>query len=266
LGSPTPFEELVRVMARLRGPDGCPWDREQTLLSLRTYLVEETYELLEAIDKADSKMLREELGDLLLEVVFLAQVCSEQGLFDIDDVAREIRDKLVRRHPHVFEDRPAGSPKEAIQRWEEIKNQEKRSAGGENHSVLDGVPAHLPALMRAHRLATKAGLAGFDWKGLDDLYPKLLEELAEFREAADRGDRRAMEEELGDLLFMAANLARHAEVDPEMALQAANRKFSARFRRVEDEAARRGLVLGKASLEELDAIWNEVKAREPGRS
>ena len=249
-------------MARLRGPDGCPWDREQTLETLRGYLVEETYELIEAIDSKDQRMLREELGDLLLEVVFLTQVCSEQGFFGIDEVAGGIRDKLVRRHPHVFGDRKAHSAPEAIRRWEDIKNEEKAATGDSSHSLLSGVPAHMPALMRAHRLSTKAALAGFDWKRLDDLYEKLLEELAEFREASDTGDRRAMEEELGDLLFITANLGRFSGIDPELALQAANRKFTTRFKHVERGLKDKGIAPGNDAFDQMEALWEEAKSLE----
>ncbi|HEY3175745.1 MAG TPA: nucleoside triphosphate pyrophosphohydrolase [Candidatus Polarisedimenticolia bacterium] len=257
----TPFEDLVAVMARLRGPDGCPWDRQQTLESLRGFLVEETYELLEAIDRREPGHLREELGDLLLEVVFLAEICSEEGLFTMDDVVRGIRDKLVRRHPHVFGGKQAGSPHEAIQHWEEIKNKERAaSPGGKEPCLLDGVPVHLPALLRAHRLSTKASLSGFDWKAIEDLHAKLTEEIAEFRDAAAAGDRAGMEEELGDLLFTVANVGRYSGIDPEMALQAANRKFISRFLRVEEELRRRGVEPGKATLEEMEAIWDRVKA------
>ncbi|HZI93516.1 MAG TPA: nucleoside triphosphate pyrophosphohydrolase [Patescibacteria group bacterium] len=258
----SPFEELVAVMARLRGPEGCPWDREQTLQTLRTYLVEETYELIEAIEAKDPLMLREELGDLLLEVVFLAQVCSEQGLFGIDEVVGGIRDKLVRRHPHVFGDRKAENAHEAIRRWEDIKNEERASSGDAGHSLLSGVPAHMPALLRAHRLSTKAALAGFDWKQLADLYEKLFEELAEFRQAADEGDRPAMEEELGDLLFITANLGRFSGIDPELALQAANRKFIARFHHVESGLKAKGIEPGKSAFDQMELLWEEAKSLE----
>ncbi|HKY32008.1 MAG TPA: nucleoside triphosphate pyrophosphohydrolase [Candidatus Polarisedimenticolia bacterium] len=256
----TPFEDLVAVMERLRGPGGCPWDREQTLSSLRTYLLEETYELLEAIDRGEPAPLKEELGDLLLEVVFLAQICREQGLFGVQDVAAGVRDKLVRRHPHVFSDAPAGSAGEAIRRWEEIKNQEKPPRPGA--SVLDGVPGQQPALMRAHRLSSKASLAGFDWKKLEDLFEKLAEELSEFRQAAAGGDRRAMEEELGDLLFVAANVGRFCGLDPELALQGANRKFTRRFQQVEEGLRSRGIPVGKASLEQMEELWAAAKSEE----
>ena len=261
MNAKTPFDDLVAVMARLRGPDGCPWDREQTLESLRTYLLEETHELLEAIENGDTGHIREELGDLLLEVVFLTQVCQERGLFGIDDVVEGIRDKLVRRHPHVFGGTEAKNPSEALQRWEEIKNQEKRAEAPDS-SFLDGVPTALPALMRAHRLSTKASLAGFDWKAVDQIYDKLLEELAEFRSAADGGDAEGMREELGDLLFIMVNLGRHTGIDPEMALHDANRKFISRFRFVEERLRSRGVPPGKADMDEMEALWEEAKARE----
>jgi len=260
MGERTPFEDLVAVMARLRGPDGCPWDREQTLETLRGYLLEETYELLEALDTGDPQHIREELGDVLLEVVFLAQVCSEQGLFGIDDVTAGIAAKLRRRHPHVFGERRAGSPGEALKRWEEIKNAEKPASA--TRSLLEGVPRNMPALLRAHRLSTKASLAGFDWQALEGLYEKLVEELGEFREAAEAGDREAMDEELGDLLFIAANIGRFAGIDPEMALHAANRKFMSRFAHIEEELRRRGKTPSEASMSELEEIWEQAKAAE----
>ena len=262
LGHGTAFEDLVAVMARLRGPGGCPWDREQTIETLRTFLVEETYELLEAMESRDPRLMREELGDLLLEVVFVTQVCSEEGLFSMEDVVRGIHDKLVRRHPHVFGDRPAGSPREAIGRWEEIKRKERAAESATAPSALAGVPTHLPALMRAHRLSTKAGMVGFDWKEPQQLYDKLAEELAEFREAAATGDKRAMEGELGDLLFITANVGRHAGIDPELALQAANRKFISRFHYVEEGLRRQGIASDQATIEQLDALWEEAKALE----
>ena len=260
------FGDLLDVMARLRGPDGCPWDREQTLETLRGYLLEETYELLEAIEGGSADRMREELGDLLLEVVFLAQVCSEKGLFSMDDVVKGVRDKLVRRHPHVFGERKASSPREAIQRWEDIKKAERAATGEADTSALAGVPMQLPALLRAHRLSTKASLAGFDWKEPADLYGKLQEELAEYREAAQTGERGAMTEELGDLLFITANIGRRAGIDPEQALQAANRKFTARFRHVEEGLRRKGIAPGSADMEQLEALWEEAKSLERAES
>ncbi len=263
-GNPTSaqtlFEELLAVMARLRGPDGCPWDREQTLETLRTYLLEETYELLEALQTGDPGRIKEELGDLLLEVVFLARICSEGGMFEMDDVVRGIRDKLVRRHPHVFGANKARDASEAYHRWEEIKRQERGSTS--DTSLLAGVPASLPALLRAHRLSTKAGMVGFDWPSLEGLFDKLNEELEEFRQAARNGDSAAMEEELGDLLFIAANIGRHRNVDPELALQRANRKFIDRFGHVEQGLRERGKAPAEATMEEMDALWEEAKKRE----
>lgn len=263
MAPPTPFEDLVSVMARLRGPDGCPWDREQTLESLRGYLLEESYEALEAIDGGDPRMVREELGDLLLEVVFLAQICAERGLFNIHDVAAGIRDKLVRRHPHVFGGRPASGAREAIQRWEEIKNAERAAAGTPDASVLDGVPKNLPALLRAHRLSTKASVVGFDWKAAEQLHEKVDEELSELRTATAAGDREAMQEELGDLLFALANVGRFASIDPEQALQAANRKFLDRFHYVELALRRRGVPLEEAGLDLMETLWQEAKQVDP---
>ena len=257
------FADLIAVMARLRAQDGCPWDREQTLASLRTYLLEETHELLEAIDSGDPKSLKEELGDLLLEVVFLAQICSEAGIFGIDDVVTGIRDKLVRRHPHVFGGQAVTGADQALMRWEEIKNQEK--SGSADASLLSGVPAAMPALLRAHRLSTKASLAGFDWKRIEDIYQKMSEELGEFQEAAGRGDAEAMAGELGDLLFATANLARRFRIDPEIALQQTNRKFIERFQFVEEGLRRLGISPGQATLEEMDALWDEAKKAEAAR-
>lgn len=263
--SPPPFEDLVRIMARLRAPGGCPWDREQTLKTLRGYLLEETYEVLEAIEREDPTLLREELGDLLLEVVFLAQVCSEEGLFSISEVVEGIRDKLVRRHPHVFGDEKAGSAEEAIHLWEQIKNEEKAARNGPGRSLLDGVPAELPALLRAHRLSTKASLAGFDWDSIEGLYDKLAEEIGEFRRASEARDPAAMEEELGDLLFIAANIGRYTGIDPEAALQAANRKFFSRFSHVEAGLRAHGIRLSEASMEQMEVLWAEAKKREKER-
>lgn len=257
-----PFKKLVAVMEKLRGPGGCPWDREQTLQSLRSYLLEETYETLEAIDNGDPEELREELGDLLLEVVFLTQVCAEKGLFNIDDVARGIYDKLVRRHPHVFGDEKADGAREAIGRWEKIKNQERRAAG--KRSVLAGVPPALPALLRAFRISEKASMVGFDWEGEGEVLAKVEEELGELRAAVASGQRGAVEEELGDLLFAASNLGRLSGLDPEMALQAANAKFTRRFEAVEKALEEKGLHPSPERREEMERLWEEVKGQETG--
>ncbi len=254
------FADLVAVMARLRGPEGCPWDREQTLRTLRSYLLEETYEALDAIDRQDVEALKEELGDLLLEVVFLSQVCAEMGHFSIEEVASAIHDKLVRRHPHVFGEETASGAREAIGRWERIKNDERRAAG--KSSVLSGVPASLPALLRAYRISEKASMVGFDWRKAEEVLDKIDEEVGELKEALAGGDGSRIEEELGDLLFTAANLARLRGVDPEMALQAANRKFTDRFRRVEEALERRGMRASPELRDEMERLWEDAKRRD----
>ena len=248
-------------MRRLRGPDGCPWDKDQSLETLRAYILEEAYEVVEAIDRGDPGGLREEAGDLLLEVVFLSQICAEQGLFDVADVAGTIADKLVRRHPHVFGDRRAGDPQEALRHWEEMKKKD-REAKGVPASLLDGVPRQLPALLRASRLSSRAATARFDWPALPDLMRKLEEEAAEFREAAAGNDREAMAEELGDLLFIAANVGRFTGIDPEAALQRANAKFIARFQHIESRLREMGRDVSAATLEEMESLWDEAKRRE----
>ena len=272
------FEKLVEVMARLRGPGGCPWDREQTHESLRPYLLEETYEVLEALDSGDDKRLVSELGDLLLQVVFHARLAEEEGRFDIGDVAEAIREKLIRRHPHVFGSARARNAAEVLQRGEELKAEERRAEGGpERGSVLDGLPKHLPGLSEAFQLGRRAANAGFDWPNLEGVLEKVQEEARELREAA-RGERRArtargrafarLEEEAGDLLFAAANVARFLGIDPEIALKKANRKFAERFRSMERQAAKAGGRSGAGrkgrlaefSVEELDQLWNRAKA------
>lgn len=251
-----PFDDLVNLMARLRSEQGCPWDREQTLETLRTYLLEETYETIDAIDRADMPALEEELGDMLLEVVFICQICSEQGLFGIDDAARGIHQKLVRRHPHIFGDQEATGAREALGRWETIKNKERRARG---ESVLSGVPESLPALLRAYRVSDKAAMVGFDWESADQVLAKVEEELGELRAALQAGRKEEIAEELGDLLFAAANVGRLTGNDPEMALQAANRKFTRRFRHVESVLRERGQEPSPELREEMERLWEQAK-------
>jgi MazG family protein len=257
------FDRLVEIMARLRSEDGCPWDREQTLETLRTYLLEETYETIDAIDRGDHAALREELGDLLLEVVFLCQICAERSLFTIHDAATSIHDKLVRRHPHVFGEKKAAGAREALGRWEGIKSEERR-ARGKGASVLSGVPATLPALLRAHRISDKAAMVGFDWESAEQVLDKLDEEVGELRAALAARQASQVTEELGDLLFAAANVGRVTGNDPEMALQAANRKFTERFRRVEKELARKGLKPSAEIRDEMERLWEEGKDQSTG--
>jgi len=243
-------------MARLRGPGGCPWDREQTHKSLKPYLIEEAYETLEAIDSGDDAHFRSELGDLLLQVVFHAQLAAEDGRFNINQVAEAICEKLIRRHPHVFGDTKADSSAEVLQNWEKIKKEEK---GGGETSILDGVPASMPALLRAKRVQSRAGTAGFDWDAADGAFEKLEEEMAEFRAAFAAMDPKRLEEELGDLFFTLVNVGRLLKINPEDALSGSIAKFINRFKYVEREVAKSGQELNQVGLAEMDRLWDEAK-------
>ena len=263
------FEDLVAIMDRLRDPGGCPWDREQTYATLRGYLIEECYEVVDALDRADLTGLREELGDLLFQIVFLARLATEDRSFEASDVVEGIAAKMVRRHPHVFGEDTATSSAEVLVRWEEIKKIEKKDAGKSDAdvSVLSGIPPALPPLVKAQRLGTKAARVGFDWREDGDVLAKLDEESAELRAAMAKGDREAVREEIGDALFTLAMLARRLDVDADEALAAANEKFHTRFTRVERELGRLGIPIEDAGLTLLDRLWNEVKtdrAREKG--
>lgn len=253
----TPLEQLLRIMARLRAPDGCPWDREQSHATLRQSVIEEAYEVAAAINSGDDANLREELGDLLLQVVFHAQMASEHGEWNFDTVASGIVEKLVRRHPHVFGSENASDSAAVLTRWEEIKRAEKGTTAAA--SALDGVSEGLPSLMRAEKVQKKAAKVGFDWSELPPVVAKVREEIAEVEGAL--GDAEKVEEEVGDLLFAVVNLARKLKVDGEVALQRATDKFVARFRQVECIARERGLALEKMTLAEMDEIWDEVKAK-----
>ena len=257
------FQRLVELMRRLRSDDGCAWDREQTLESLRPFVIEETYEVVDAIDRGDPDALRDELGDFLLEAVFLAQISAERGDFDIADSLRAIGDKLVRRHPHVFGDEAGdgdGPNADQVKRqWEQIKAEEQRTAG-RAPSALGSIPESLPALLRAYRLGKRAATVGFDWTDTAGVEAKVAEELTELAHARAEGSAAEVEEEIGDLLFAVANLARHLDVDPESALRAANRKFSERFAALESRLQERGVALRDATLDEMEAEWARVKA------
>jgi MazG family protein len=256
---------LVAIMDRLRDPGGCPWDREQTLPSLSAFLLEEAYEVVEAVHSGQGEKLREELGDLLLQVVFMARISRENGWFDIDGVARAIADKLVRRHPHVFGATDVADAAEVVRNWEEIKRSERGTE--QKRSALDGVPAALPALLKAFRVTEKAAALGFDWERPEDVVDKLQEEVSELAaevRASESGRRDRVRAELGDVLFAMANLARHLGVEPETALQEANAKFIRRFRALEERAAAAGQSLRELPLARLDALWDEVKAEEDG--
>ena len=278
---PASFDDLVSLMARLRSPEGCPWDREQTYASLAPMLLEEAYEAFEAVEEAregNSLALRDELGDLLFQIVFYAQVAAERGDFTVWDVTDAIHTKMVRRHPHVFADAEAADSAEVLRNWEAIKAEEKRAAVGdertttERTSLLDGVSSKAPALMEAHQLSTKAARVGFDWKRVEDVFDKLHEEIDELRaamresekaaqgEAADQEELQArVREEIGDLLFAVTNIARHLKTEPEAALKLANRKFRRRFNFIEREMKAEGRSLDAATLGEMEALWQEAK-------
>jgi MazG family protein len=258
------MQRLIEITRRLRAPDGCPWDQAQTIGSLRPHLLEEAYEVLEAIDSGDRAHLREELGDLLFQILFLAQIASEEKAFDVEEVAAGIADKLERRHPHVFGQVRLGSAGEALQQWEALKDAERRATRG-SPGVLSGVPRALPALLKAHRLSAKAGQFGFDWSGPDPVLDKVEEELRELRVARRKADAAGVEEEIGDLLFALASLSRHLSVDPEAALQRANRKFTRRFERVERKLKQEGRSWKSTDASELERLWNAVK-REGAKS
>ena len=255
------FQVLVDIMARLRGPQGCPWDREQTIESLRAFVLEETHEVLDAIDRGDADALKGEIGDLIFEGVFLAQVCADAGQFTVADSLRAINAKLIRRHPHIFDPtgRPLDTPGQVHQQWEQIKAQEQSDAG-ERRSVLRGLPRSLPSLLRAYEIGTRVAAVGFDWSRAEDVVAKIEEEVAELRAAiGDEGAARS-EEEMGDLLFAIANLARKLGIDPESALRKANEKFTRRFTALEDNFHARGRSVHEATLEEMEAEWGRVKA------
>lgn len=299
------FARLVETMRTLRSPGGCAWDREQTVASLRPFVLEEAYEVVEAMDRDDRAALCEELGDLLLEAVFVAQICAEDGDFNIADAAEAVTAKLVRRHPHVFGDGGAGegtardgaagegtasgagdgaddagvgaagggggaggpalSPAEVKQQWERIKREERAGAPGGRTTLLDGIPEALPSLLRASRIGARAANVGFDWEEAEQVVDKADEEIAELRGAIAGGDAGRIEEEIGDLLFTVANAARKLRVDPESALRTANAKFTRRFRAVEQRLESRGRTLHDASPDELEREWEAVKSVPPAR-
>jgi MazG family protein len=250
------FDELVQLMTTLRGPNGCPWDRKQTLPSLKPFIIEEAYEVVDAIDRDDRRALAEEVGDLLLEAVFVAELTREEGAFDIYDSITAIHEKLVRRHPHVFGDVEAKDAEQVLVNWEKLKNEERKA---EDKSLLAGVPQALPALLKASRLTEKAARVGFDWRGAEDVFTKVDEELQEVHEAIRSGVESNVHDEIGDLLFTIANLARKLNVNPEEALQSTNRKFTTRFESMEREARSAEKNLDQYSLEEMDAMWERAK-------
>ncbi len=253
------FNRLMEIMHRLRAPGGCPWDAEQTHESLKRYLLEEAYEVIEAIDRDDPELLKEELGDLMLQPVFHAAIAEEQGHFTMEGVLDTICDKLIRRHPHVFGTQVVKTADEQVENWERIKKAEK---GEERKSALAGVPPHLPALMKAQKITEKAARVGFDWEHVDQVFAKVLEELKEFEETIGSDDQERMEAELGDLLFAIVNLGRFLALDPEEALRKTIERFTRRFSHIEETIHARGLSLQEATLEEMDRLWEEAKRLE----
>jgi len=267
------FEKLVAVQARLRAPDGCPWDREQTHQSLRTYLIEEAYEVVEALESESDAKFAEEMGDLLLQIVFHSQIAREEGRFTVAEVIREIHDKMIRRHPHVFGKTRAKDSAEVLRNWEQIKAEERRSGSDQSDSkskenvpketsLLDGVSRALPATLEGFQLTRKASRIGFDWEDANGVFEKMQEEIEELNKALKETDPLKTEEELGDLLFAAVNLSRFLKIDPEIALKKANAKFSCRFREMERLARKNGREFKDLPREEMEALWEAAKKAE----
>jgi len=259
MNHPMTFDDLLAIMRRLRGPGGCPWDAEQTHESLTRYLLEETYEVIEAIDLKSPEHLKEELGDLLLQPIFHSAIAEENGTFTMNDVIHTLCEKLVRRHPHVFGDLEIRDSTAQIENWEQIKKTEK---GEERRSALSGVPPHLPALLKAQKITEKASRVGFDWEHVDQVVAKVMEELHEFEEAMTHGNNDRMEAELGDLLFAIVNLGRFLSINPEEALRKTINRFQQRFGYVEETLHGQGRPMKEATLEEMDTLWEEAKLRE----
>ncbi len=254
--NPDNFDYLEQIIARLRSPDGCPWDRAQTHASLKNNMLEECYESMEAIDSGQPDKLCEELGDLLLQIMLHSQIAAEAGQFTVEDVIAGITQKLIRRHPHVFGETKLNTAQEVSINWEQLKNKERPG-----QSILEGLPKGMPALSYSHAMQRRVARVGFDWEKTDDIMDKLVEEVAEFKEATDQQQR---VHEFGDLLFVMVNLARRLDIEPELALQKTNQKFARRFKYMEDQCRKRGIQLSSLSLKEMDALWDEAK-RELGK-
>jgi tetrapyrrole methylase family protein/MazG family protein len=249
------LKELIKVVDKLRGPNGCPWDREQTRESLKPYLIEELYELLDAIDEDDPVNIKEELGDLLFQIVIHCRLAKEAGLFEIDDVIETIVSKMIRRHPHVFGDMNFSTPEEVTDWWEGHKQREEKK----EVSLIGGVPRTLPSLLRAQKLQSKASKVGFDWDKIEDVFNKLDEEINEFKKALDRKDYRNVEDELGDILFVLIRISNYVGVNPEDALKKTIDKFILRFEHIESRASEQGRGLSDMKLSEMETLWNEAK-------
>lgn len=256
--------KLVAIMQRLRGPKGCPWDKEQTTESLIPFIVEEAYEVIGAIDAKSPEMLKEELGDLLFQIIFICQLAREKGDFDIEDVMALSAEKMIRRHPHVFGKTKAKTSKDVLKHWSRIKKQEKD--GKKRKGYLSDIPEHLPALLKAHKVTEKAAEAGFDWSDIKEVFEKVEEEIAEFKAELKKGDIQRMEAEFGDLIFALVNIGRFIEINPEEALRKTIARFITRFHYIEDKLIKKGKALNNASIEEMENFWKEAKLKEKNQA
>jgi len=256
--------KLVAIMQRLRGPKGCPWDKEQTMESLIPFIVEEAYEVIGAIDAKSPKMLKEELGDLLFQIIFMCQLAREKGDFDIEDVMALSAEKMIRRHPHVFGKTKAKTSKDVLKHWSRIKKEEK--AGKKRKGYLADIPEHLPALLKAHKVTEKAAEAGFDWSDIKEVFEKVEEEIAEFKAELKKGNIQRMEAEFGDLIFALVNVGRFIEINPEEALRKTIARFITRFHYIEDKLIKKGKALHNASIEEMENFWKEAKLKEKNQA
>ncbi|MDP2681386.1 MAG: nucleoside triphosphate pyrophosphohydrolase [Deltaproteobacteria bacterium] len=252
--------KLVAIMQRLRGPKGCPWDKEQTMESLIPFIVEEAYEVIGAIDAKSPEMLKEELGDLLFQIIFMCQLAREKGDFDIEDVMALSAEKMIRRHPHVFGKTKAKTSKDVLKHWARIKKEEKD--GKKRKGYLSDIPEHLPALLKAHKVTEKAAEAGFDWSDIKEVFEKVEEEIAEFKAELKKGNIQRMEAEFGDLIFALVNVGRFIEINPEEALRKTIARFITRFHYIEDKLIKKGKALHNASIEEMEIFWKEAKLKE----
>ena len=251
------FEELIKIVEKMRGPEGCPWDKEQTRESLKPFLIEELYELLDALDENNSEGIKEELGDMLFQIVLHCQLSKEHGLFDINDVIENITRKMIRRHPHVFGSKNFKTTKEVMTWWEEHKKKEGKS----KESVIEGIPKTLPALLKAQKIQHKASRVGFDWERIEDIFKKLDEEINEFKYALDKKNQKEIEDELGDIFFVLVRISNFVGVNPEDALRKTTGKFIQSFRNIEMKASEQGKKLSDMTLEEMDALWEEAKKK-----
>ena len=267
-GPKADIDKLRLLMERLRGPKGCPWDRAQTLKTLVPFIIEEAYEVISAIDEGDDGSIREELGDLLFQIIFACQIKSEEGRFNLKNVIDGTHGKMVRRHPHVFGTHIARTPEEVLRKWAQIKKEEKIEKGSKAamEGYLSGVPEVLPALLRAHKISARAAKAGFDWKDLRQVLKKVDEEMDEFKDAVRKGSVEEMEHEIGDLLFTIVNVSRFLEVNPEDALRKTIGKFIRRFHHVEDSLREKGKDFTSSTMDEMDSLWEEAKEREKKRA